>query len=265
MKNNFELKVKYGKWALITGASSGIGREFAYKLAQEKINLVVVARRIERLLDISAELKKSFGIDVIPVQLDLSEDNFMEKLQPFIADKEIGILINNAGFGSNGYFANADSKHEADMVKVNCIAPTILTHYFVPKMIQNKKGAIIFLGSVVGFQPTPFMATYAASKAFNLFLGDALWYELKQHNIDVLSLNPGGTNTEFQRIANSSSGPVPRTVEQVVNTALNGLGKKPSVVDGFYNKLMAFSTRFGSRKTVVTMAGAITKLMYKKH
>jgi hypothetical protein len=108
------------------------------------------------------------------------------------------------------------------------------------------------------------MATYSASKVFNLFLGETLWYELKQHNIDVLSLNPGGTDTEFQRIANSATGPIPRNVQQVVNTALKALGKKPSVVDGTYNKLLAFSSRLGSRKIVVMMAGYVTKLLYKK-
>jgi uncharacterized protein len=262
MKMN--LRQKYGEWALITGASSGIGKEFAFRLAEEKINLVLIARRKDRLQVIADELIGLHGVRVVTAQIDLCEDKFIEKLIPVVEDKNIGILINNAGFGSNGYFVNADSNHEADMVKVNCLAPTILTHYFVPKMIENKRGAIIFLGSVVAFQPTPFMATYAASKAFNLLLGEALWYELKQHNIDVLSLNPGGTDTEFQRIANSSSGPVPRSVEQVVNTALNALGKKPSVVDGTYNKLLAFSSRLGSRKTVVSMAGFITKALYKK-
>jgi short-subunit dehydrogenase len=260
-----ELKRKYGEWALITGSSSGIGKEFAYRLASERINLVLVARRKDRLKSIAEELTHKHGIKVICAPIDLCQDNFMEKLSTIVAGINIGILVNNAGFGSNGYFSDADLQHEANMVKVNCVAPTILTHHFVPQMIHNRRGAIIFLGSIVAFQPTPFMATYSASKAFNLFLGDALWYELKQFNIDVLSLNPGGTDTEFQRIANSSTGPAPRTVEQVVNTALKALGKKPSVIDGMYNKLLAFSSRFGSRRAVVSMAGYITKLFYKKN
>jgi hypothetical protein len=150
------------------------------------------------------------------------------------------------------------------MIKVNCIAPTILTHHFAKLMADRKKGAIIFLGSVVAFQPTPFMAAYSATKAFNLILGEALWYELRQNNVKVLTINPGGTATEFQRIADSSTGPVPRTALQVVDTAMKALGKKISVVDGFYNKVLTFLPRFGSRKLVVSGSGFITKTLYKK-
>ena len=258
------LKEKYGDWALITGASSGIGMEFAQKLANEGMNLILAARRKDRLDKLAMKLEESNRIKVITAKIDLSKDNFLGELLNIIGDREVSILINNAGFGSRGLFADADSQHETNMIKVNCIAPTILTHHFAPLMIKRNKGAIIFLGSVVAFQPTPFMATYAATKAFNLLLGEALWYELKQHNVQVLTLNPGGTATEFQRIADSSTGPVPRTTEQVINTAMKALGKKVSVVDGMYNKVLVFSSRFGSRKLVVNSSGFITKKLYKK-
>ncbi len=258
------LKQKYGNWALITGASSGIGMEFARKFAGEGIDLILVARRKERLEALAAELEKENNINVITAPIDLSKDNFLEKLVDQIGDRQVDILVNNAGFGSNGLFITRDSAHETAMIKVNCIAPTVLTHHFAPLMTARRKGAIIFLGSVVAFQPTPFMATYAATKAFNLLLGEALWYELKQNNVEVLTLNPGGTATEFQRIADSSTGPVPRTTEQVVNTAMKALGKKISVVDGLYNKALTFLPRFGSRKLVVNGAGIITKTLYRK-
>jgi len=259
-----DLKEKYGSWALITGASSGIGEEFAKRFAALGLNLILVARRKEKLEILSQELNTKYNINIITAPVDLTSENFLEDLKKYTAEIEIGILVNNAGIGSNGEFIHASPEKEAEMVKLNCLAPTILTHYFVKQMVERRKGAIIFLGSVVGFQPTPFMATYSATKAFNSFLGDTLWYELKKYNIDVLSLNPGGTATEFQRIANSGTGPVPRTVEQVVTTALKALGKKPSVVDGLYNKILAISSRFGSRKFVVTTAGFITKVLYKK-
>jgi short-subunit dehydrogenase len=258
------IKEKYGPWALVTGASSGIGEEFARKFAAQGMNLILVARRKERLEILSQELTTNHNIKIVVAPVDLTTDNFIQELKKYTSDIEIGILINNAGIGSNGEFINANPVKEAEMVKLNCLAPTILTHYFVKQMVERKRGAIIFLGSVVGFQPTPFMATYSATKAFNSFLGDALWYELKKYKIDVLSLNPGGTDTEFQRITNSHSGPVPRTTEQVVTTALKALGSKPGVVDVFYNKVLAVSSRFGSRKFVVKAAGFITKSLYRK-
>ena len=255
---------KYGSWALVTGASSGIGEEFARRFALNGMNLILVARRKERLEKLSQELTSRYNIKVVIVPIDLTSENFLDELKNYTKDIEIGILVNNAGFGSNGEFIDASPEKEAEMVKLNCLAPTILTHYFVKQMVERKKGAIIFLGSVVGFQPTPFMATYSATKAFNSFLGDSLWYELKKYNIDVLSLNPGGTSTEFQRLANSGTGPMQRTCVQVVTTALKALGKKPSVVDGLYNKVLAVSSRFASRKFVVSTAGFIAKVLYNK-
>lgn len=255
---------KYGSWALITGASSGIGEEFARRLASEKMNLILVARRKERLEILAAKLKEEHKVKIVTAPIDLSKKKFLEELKEYVGEREVGVLINNAGFGSNGEFINADADEEAKMVMLNCVAPVILTHHFVRPMVERKKGAIIFLGSVVAFQPTPFMTTYSATKAFNAFMGDALWYELKKYNIDVLSLNPGGTSTEFQRVANSSTGPAPRTVQQVVNTAMKSLGRKPSVVDGFYNKVLAVSSRLISRKLTLLIAGYITRKLYSK-
>jgi short-subunit dehydrogenase len=173
------------------------------------------------------------------------------------------MLINNAGFGSTGEFINCDSAWESKMVQLNCVVPTVLTHHFIKGMVERKRGAVIFLGSMVAFQPTPMMAAYSATKAFNLLLGESLWYEMKKHNIDVLALNPGGTNTEFQRIAAVGTGPSVRSVEQVVNTALKSLGKKPGVVDGMLNKIMAVAGRFVPRRILVIMAGKIAEKLYR--
>ncbi len=254
---------KYGKWAIVTGASSGIGEEFARKLSSEGFNLIIIARRKERLDNLAQELMSLYKVKIIPVKLDLTDDNFMNKLSEITNDKEIGILVNNAGIGSTGEFVNVEAEHEIKMVKLNCLAPTILTHHFVKGMKERRKGAIVFLGSVTAFQPTPMMAAYSATKVFNLFLGNSLWWELKKYNIDVLSLNPGGTETEFQRIADAETGPIPRTTKQVVETAMNALGKKPSVVDGTFNKLLTFSSRFVSQKLTVIIAGLIASRLYK--
>lgn len=256
-------KEKYGAWALITGASSGIGESFARKFASYGINLIVLARRIERLEKLKSELENKFNVEVIPLQVDLQNENFLEEIKSVIDSKEIGILINNAGFGYRDEFINSDFQNNINMIKVNCIAPTILTHYLLPKMVERKKGALIFLGSLVAFQPTPTTAVYAATKVFDAFLGDALWYELKKYNIDVVTVNPGGTETEFHKVAKSTMGPFPRTSEQVVNSTLKALGKKPSVIDGLFNKILAVSNRFVSRKISITLAGKISESIYK--
>ncbi len=258
------LKKKYGEWALITGASSGIGEEFAKQLAKLGLKLILIARRKNRLVELSNALKEKYNTDSIVIPIDLSKNNYLNEIINFTNDKEIGILINNAGFGSTGEFINCNAEKEIDMIKVNCLAPVVLTHYFLPFMIQRKKGAIIFLGSTVAFQPAPMMATYSATKAFNLYLGEALWWELKKYNIDVLALNPGATNTEFQRIAKIGVGPIPREASDVVKTALHALGKKPSVVDGMQNKILSLMIRFIPRRTTISLAGIIAKKLYEK-
>ncbi len=259
-----KLKDKYGNWALVTGASSGIGEAFAYRLAKEGINLMLAARRKERLENLKTILENEFGIEVVAAPIDLTKDNFIDELIEFIGEKEVGILINNAGFGFNGEFKNGEINNDVRMVKLNCVAPIILTHYFTQHMIKRNKGAVIFLGSILAFIPTPMASTYSATKAFNSFLGDSLWYELKKYNIDVLSLNPGGTETEFARISSSSSGPRPRKASDVVDTALKSLGKKPGVVDGLLNKTVVIFTKLLSRKTVVTFAGKIASSLHRK-
>jgi len=253
---------KYGNWALITGASSGIGEEFAKRLAGEKLNLVLIARREERLKNLSIELIVKYGIEIKIVAGDITESNTIEKIKEECAGLEIGILVNNAGFGSTGEFIKCDAEKEIRMTLLNCVAPVILTHHFLPLMAERRRGAVIFLGSLVAFQPTPLMAAYSATKAFNLTLGEALWYEVKKYNIDVLALNPGGTDTEFQRIAAMGIGPTPRTPQQVVETALNALGRKPGAVDGIMNKSIAVLGRFLPRKWLITLAGITAGKLY---
>lgn len=256
------LQQKYGSWALITGASSGIGEGFARRLASEKMNLILVARRKERLEKLEDELNQKYGVSIITAPLDLSSEDFMEKLLQFVDNREVGLLINNAGFGYNGDFGDSDINWQKDMIRVNCIAPTVLTHHFVQPMKERKKGAIIFLGSLVGCLPTPFTTTYSATKAFNLFMGEGLWYELRNYNVDVLTLNPGGTDTEFQKVAGTSAGPIPRTVKEVVDTAMQSLGKKISVVDGTKNKFLALIPRILTRKLTASLAGKVRKKYY---
>ena len=256
------LKEKYGSWALVTGASSGIGEEFARRLASENLNLILAARRIERLEKLGDELKEKHNIKVVIAPIDLSKNKFMDEIKEYVGKREVGLLVNNAGFGYNGEFIEADPQIFRKMIKVNCIASTEIAQYFGAQMAARKKGAIIFLGSLVGYNPTPYTTVYSATKAFNLFMGEALWYELKKDNVDVLALNPGGTATEFQQIAGTSAGPVARSAQEVVDTAMKKLGKKPSVVDGFTNKILSILPRFISRRSTLLLAGYLRRKLF---
>lgn len=252
-----KLQKRYGEYAFITGASSGIGRSFAYLLAEKGMNLILAARRIERLNEIKEDIKSKFNRDVFTIQVDLTEDYFLELIIKQTEGKNVGILVNNAGIGSPGYFHNNDPAHDANLVKLNCIAPTILTHHFVKPMIERNKGAVIFLGSLVAINPTPLMAVYSASKAFNQFLGNALWYELKKSNIDVLTVNPGSTDTEFKRLTVTESNHKLSDADDVASASLNVLGKKISYTHGFKNKLSHIPRRLFSQKFTANLIGSI--------
>jgi short-subunit dehydrogenase len=259
------LKLRYGDWALITGASSGIGEEFARALASERINLVLVARRKNRLENLSNELSTKNNINVITSITDLTSDNFLDKIIRDAEDKDISILINNAGIGKPGEFIKGDINYDSDMIKLNCMAPVVLTNYFAKKMILKKKGAIIFLGSVVAYQPSPMMASYAATKSFNFSFGNALWYELKKYGIDVLTVNPGNTITEFNRMVLDNKSILTRNASQVVKSALKSLGKKPNVVDGAINKILTSFSRAVSVRLIVNITGIIMNKLYGKN
>ncbi len=257
-------KSKYGDWALITGASSGIGEEFSKRLGGMGLNLILIARRKEKLEKLSEEIRSKNGIEILVIQQDLSEDSAVQNVIDLIGEREVGILINNAGFGSTGNFADHELKDYRDMIYLSCIIPTELTHHYLKGMKERSKGAVIFLGSTVAFLPVPFMSVYSAVKAFNHYLGSALWYELKKFNIDILSLNPGGTDTEFQRVANIKGGPLVRTSEDVVKTAIKSLGKKPAVVDGFINKFYISLAKLVPTKFITAIGGKSSQYLSTK-
>ena len=234
----------YGQWALITGASSGIGEAFARRLAAEGMDVILVARRADRLHDLAQELTEGHGIHALPVPLDLTRDDFLDELIAQVRDREVGVLINNAGFGSVGPFEENDAEHEVAMVRLHCLAPVRLTHHFIRPMIERGRGAVIFVGSIVGITPVPFISTYSATKAFNQFLGQALWYEMREKGIDVLALAPGSTKTEFQRLTQEPDSPLAALPEAVVRTAMRALGKRPYIIHGAHNKIWAFLSRF---------------------
>jgi short-subunit dehydrogenase len=247
------------KVALITGASAGLGAEFARQLSKRGYALVLAARRKDRLEALASELGNARA-----VAIDLSKKDAATKL---LADIEsngetVELLVNNAGFGLIGRFAELDAKRERQMIDLNVGTLTDLCRAVAPAMIKRKSGAIINVASTAAFQPGPKMAVYFATKAFVLSLSEALHEELKPHGIKVSCLCPGPTRTEFGEVAgfggNGMFDKVAMESPDVVTTALDGLEhNKAVVVPGLVNKIGAVSGRFAPRGVVRKIAGAI--------
>lgn len=249
-------KERYGRWALVTGASAGIGAEFARQLAALGLNLVLVARRKERLEELRAQLKTQWKIEVSIITADLSQPDFLPLILSETEFLEIGLLVNNAGFGIAGKFLEHELERELDLLGVNCRAPLILTHVFGRQMAQRKRGGIIFVSSVSGYIATPYESSYAASKVYELFLAESLRYELGKEGVDVLALCPGSTDTEFHQIAGSRA-VAAMTVEPVVRLALKKLGKKPATIPGWRNRLVVYLLKFTPRRMHTHLAGKV--------
>ncbi len=233
---------KYGPVALVTGASSGIGAAFSRALAARGLDLALTARREDRLVRLAEDLQREYGVRVTVIVQDLAEPEAAEKIrsQTDALGLQIGLLVNNAGYGSYGELWKTDLERQRGMIAVHCRAVLDLTHAYVPAMVGRGRGGVIILSSVLGAMPALYMATYGATKAFDRSLGESLYGELKPHGVAVLAVLPTLTETEFQVGASLEKvSLIPRrTAEDVVRTSLRALGRRASVADG---RLTAFS------------------------
>ena len=255
-------KEKYGEWALVTGASSGLGADFARQLAEKGMNIILVARRVHNMEEIAREIEKSYGIKTLVIGQDLIEPEAVEIIKDKVGKREIGILVNNAGYGALGRFHDNDSDYQANMVTLNCYVPVALTGLFIDQMVERSKGAVIFLASTAAYQGVPYFSVYAATKSFNLYLAEGLWGEYKKLGIDVLALSPGFTATEFQSHAHVKRirGLKPAKSPDVVILALRKLGKRASVIHGVTNRIGVFMSRLLPRKTIISASAAVMKM-----
>ena len=245
---------------IITGASSGIGAAFARKLAARGRNVFLVARSEDKLIALCNELGRLTSIRAQYLTLDLQQPDAAAQLfeETQKRELEIDMLINNAGFGSMGDFTKLDLNRELEMVQLNITALVDLTHRFLLPMRERKGGTIINVASTAGFQGVPYMATYAATKAFVLSFSEALWDENRQHGVHVMALCPGVTETNFFEAAKIDRPPMRtiQTAEEVVEAALRGLSRKKGVViSGWTNWLTVEAERFVPRSTVTKVAG----------
>jgi short-subunit dehydrogenase len=249
------------KWALVTGASAGIGKALAEELAAGGTNLVLTARRRERLEDLARTLSTTRKIKAEVFVADLADPASPEKILAFTRDKNIHIdlLINNAGFGAHGEFATSNRARQLEMVQVNCAAVVNLTHLFLPAMIERKSGDILILASTASFQAVPYITVYAATKAFDLSFAEGLAEEVKPHGVRVCGLCPGSTESEFLVVANQSQLPASNrsreTAEKVARTGLEALAAgKSYVISGAGNYLGAQAQRLVPRRVVTSIA-----------
>jgi uncharacterized protein len=250
---------------LITGASSGIGEAFARRLAARGHNLLLVARSEEKLMAICNELGRSDQRTQAQfVAMDLSASDAPARLfdEARSRDMQIDLLINNAGFGSMGEFVELDLRLELAIINLNVRVLVDLTHRFIQPMRERRRGSIINVASTAGFQPVPFMATYAATKAFVLSFSEALWEENRRYGVHVLALCPGVTDTNFFKASRMERPParVAQTPEQVVDTALRALRRgKSAVISGWTNRFITESERLMPRSLVLRTIGTVMR------
>lgn len=244
-----DLLAKYGPWAAVTGASAGLGEHFARQLAPLGFNLVLVARRAERLEALAEELGKAHGVACRVLALDLSEPGADGRLDEATADLDVGLFVNNAGIGYYGAFVKQDRERLAGLVRLNCHAVAMLAHRFANRLLRRGRGAMVIVASTAAYQATPHMALYGATKGFDLLLSEALACELKGTGVDVMALCPGATATEFQQVAEGVPHPG-ADAAAVVREALGALGRKPAVIAGWMNKVQVVSERLFPRRLV---------------
>lgn len=250
--------------ALVTGASGGIGEEFAIQLAQRGAHLVLVARRADKLEALRDKLVAEHpGIVVDVITADLAVPGSGAELEAKVRDlgRTIDVLINNAGIGLHGKFVDQAPEPNAGQIQLNCGTLVDLTARFLPSMTERRHGVVINVASTAAFQPTPFMAVYGATKAFVLSYSEALWQECKGTGVTVLALCPGATETEFfDRTGEEFLTDGRQTSKEVVDTGLAALDKSnPSVVSGLRNNILAAGYRVTPRKIMLAVSERIMK------
>ena len=243
-------------WAVVTGASGGLGEAYARELARQGSDVVLVARSVEPMERLAAELSEQHGVSTMVLPCNLSDPKARAALVATLDTLEIHTLVNNAGFGTMGMLGELDRARITSEVELNVVALTELTHAVVPRMVARGRGAIINVASMAAFQPIPQMSTYAATKSYVLSFTSGLWAELEGTGVRAVCICPGPTDTSF--FDNAGNGDVMkqrRRPEQVVASTFAALrAGKPYVVDGASNKVMAQSSRFVPTSLLVRAA-----------
>ncbi|MFS6826138.1 SDR family NAD(P)-dependent oxidoreductase [Cyanobium sp. ATX 6F1] len=255
---------RYGPWAIVTGASSGIGRAIAGRLAEAGLNLVIVARSRGVLEDLAASLAAENSIQVRTIDVDVALEASLETIRTATADLDVGLLVASAGFGTSGPFLEADIKSEEEMLMVNCRAVLNACFHFGRRFSQRGRGGLVLLSSIVGFQGMPYAAHYAATKAYVQALAEALNVELRGCGVDVLSAAPGPTHSGFADRAGQRMG-MALAPEEIAQPILDALGHRATIFPGFLSKLLTYALVPLPRWARVRIMGRVMADMTKHH
>jgi short-subunit dehydrogenase len=260
-----DFTAKYGPWAVVAGASEGIGAAFSRQLAAKGLKLILIARRAEPLDALATELRAG-GCDVVVWAADLGDAGIEAEARRLVVEHEIGLVVLNACASQTGPFLDLDLRGKLATLDVNCRAPLILTSVFGEAMRARGRGGIVFMSSLTGFQGLALLSTYAATKAFCTVLAEGLWDELGAHGVDVLCNVAGATltpNFEKQIAAERRSSAMPMTPAAVAAEALAALGRRPLHVAGRRNRVVHFvMSRLFSRRRAVRFFGSATRRLY---
>ena len=257
-----DFATQYGSTALVTGASSGIGKSFAVQLAAMGMNLVLVARRLNRLDTLAAQLRAENKVQVTVCQIDLSEQDAVHRIMGLSSALDIGLIVSNAGYGLKGDHSAHDPRALAAMLHVNCNVPMQLTNGFIPRLRERGRGGIILVSSVEALIGCPYSAAYSASKAFVKSLGEALWGELTPEGIDVLTICPGATDTEALSRHGIDPAKLPNVMspDEVARLALSGIKSGPVLIasehyKASFDKLLSLPRRDALMAMAKSMKG----------
>ncbi|MFK7999075.1 MAG: SDR family NAD(P)-dependent oxidoreductase [Polyangiales bacterium] len=250
---------RYGAWALIAGASDGLGAAFAHALAARGLKLVIIARRENLLEELAAELRSAHGVEVRTLALDLATPDLRERLANVCADIEVGLAIHNAAFAPVGAVLERELDDLLKAVDVNVRAPLTLVHALAPAMVARGRGGILLMSSLAGLQGSPRLATYAGTKAFNNIFGEALWHELRDGGVDVEVCCAGAIRTPGFAAASTKDAPGTLDAEVVAQRALDSMARGPVLVPGFVNRIASLFLGLLPRRWAVAIMAKNTK------
>ena len=254
----------YGPYALIAGASVGLGEAFARRLAERGLNLILLARRQDALEQLAADLRARHAVEVRVLAADLGQPDLREVIERAVHGLTVGLLVYNAAYSVIGPFVDHPLDQQLRVLDVNCRGPLLLSHLLGKAMAERGRGGIVLMTSMAASQGGPWLAAYAASKAFNLVLAEGLWDELHEQGGDVVACRAGATRTPGYQASRPRPSQVPLLEpDQVVRETLDALGSKPSVVPGVFYRFSAFvMNRLLPRQMAVRIMGRATRRLY---
>lgn len=255
-----DFRAHYGDWAVVAGASEGLGAAFATELARRGMHLLLIARREDLLRAVADRLHRDHGVEVRVLALDLASPGLLESLSDATADLELGVIVYNAAFVPVDSFLDLEDEALDQLLGVNVQGPVRFLRALLPSMRERGRGAVVLMSSLAGMQGSPRIAAYAASKAFNTVLGESLWHELREHGIEVVVSCAGAITTPRYLNSTSRIPPGTRTPDAVARETLDALGKGPRVVPGALNRFFAvLFDRLLPRRTAIRLMAENTK------